>query len=287
MQLESAVPKAKSFFERKEGLAGMVFGLLGLGALGIGFMHILPTLIALASGTLTLLALCVAIGAIVMVLLDGRLPKIAWAMYQSLMRLITGIFVEIDPVGICKNYIKQLQKKRENIGKEMENLKAQQKSIEAALDDADEKKTECLQLAKQAEKKGMQNEVDLNALEAQRQQEFITKMQFILEKIKMLYGMLDRVEENCEVIIKDTTNQVNAKERERAMWKSIGIDADYLFTSTDGSARAKMRLRSADGRLFLITGDHSEEYPKGNIHPNTFEYPLTEITMGGGGASGG
>ena len=72
----------------------------------------------------------------------------------------------------------------------------------------------------------------------------------------------------------------------KAMWKAQGIDADYTFGSTDGGARAKMRLRTADQRLFLIQSDHDFELPKGNLRPGVYNYALTEITMAGGGESG-
>jgi len=214
-------PKTRSFWERKEGFTGMLFGIAGVGLLGWGFVTMLPTLIAWASGTLTLIGLLAAIGAIVVVASDKKFWMIAWSMYQSVMRLITGIFVEIDPVGICKNYISQVEKKRNNINTELENLKGQENSVKKAITAASEAKTRALQMARAAENKGgMADTVAINAREAERQNEFIVKMQFILDKIVMLYKMLEKVESNCETIIADTRNQVNAKERERKMWKA-------------------------------------------------------------------
>jgi hypothetical protein len=218
--MDMETPKLKSFWERKEGFTGMLF--LGLGALAGGFAlwSALPTLIAFATGTIHLAILLGVIAAILAVVTDARFWAISSSVFQSLMRFITGLIVEIDPVGICKNYIKQLEKKRENINHEMENLKAQKNSIEAAIRDATNKMSTALATARAAKAKGLTDDAGVNALEAQRQKDFIEKMQFILEKINMLYAMLDKVEKNCETIIKDTTNQVNAKERERAMWKA-------------------------------------------------------------------
>lgn len=219
MDIDST-PKLKSFWERKEGFTGMIFIALAAVAGGMALWTALPTLIAFATGTIHLIILCAIIAGLVAVLTDARFWSITSSMFQSVMRLVTGIFVEIDPVGICKNYIKQLEAKRENINHEMENLKAQKNSIESAIADATDKMKTALSTARAAQNKGMENEAGVNALEAQRQKDFIDKMQFILEKINMLYAMLEKVEDNCETIIKDTTNQVNAKERERKMWKA-------------------------------------------------------------------
>ena len=40
--------------------------------------------------------------------------NLVWYMYKSVMRWITGIFVQIDPIGILKSYIDDL---RSNLGK--------------------------------------------------------------------------------------------------------------------------------------------------------------------------
>ena len=219
MDMDS-VPKVKSFWERKEGFTGMLFGILGIGLVGWGLVTALPTLIALASGTITLVAMCVVLALMLMVVLDKRFWLLSWSMYQSLMRFITGIFVNIDPIGICKDYINQLVKKKDNINNELTNLKGQQESVTEAIATATDKMQKALAIAKEADKKGMADAVAINAREAERQKEFITKMQFILDKINMLYQMLSKVESNCETIIEDTRNQVQAKELERKMWKA-------------------------------------------------------------------
>lgn len=74
---------------------------------------------------------------------------------------------------------------------------------------------------------------------------------------------------------------------EVAMWQARNVKCTYTFTSTDGRPRLSMLIKSFDGRTFRVVADQSIEYWKGNIRPNTYEYPLVEVTTGTGGASHG
>lgn len=213
-------PKIKSFWERKEGFTGMLFGFVGVALLGWGLIAAMPTLIALATNTITLIGLGVALAAIIAVISDKKFWILAWAMYQSLMKAITGVFVTIDPIGIIENYIKELKKKIERINTELENLKAQQRSVETAINDSLNRKKQALLLAKQAQKIGNESALQVNAREAERQEEFAKKMQFVLDKIILLYKMLSKIMENSQTILTDTENEVNIKKRERSMWKA-------------------------------------------------------------------
>lgn len=75
--------------------------------------------------------------------------------------------------------------------------------------------------------------------------------------------------------------------RQKEAWHSLGVEATYIFESTDKRPRASMYIRSFDGRFFRIVGDQNIEYKKGNIRPDTYDYPMVEETTGSGGASHG
>ncbi len=102
-QFES--PKSKSFWKRPEGVTGLVF-LSGL-ILGGGYLIFanLEFLIGLAANTLALAGILVVLAAVVYMVLDPKMRNLVWYMYKSVMRSITGFFVQIDPVGILKSYV--------------------------------------------------------------------------------------------------------------------------------------------------------------------------------------
>ena len=65
--------------------------------------------------------------------------------------------------------------------------------------------------------------------------------------------------------------------RQKEMWRAIGVEADYLFTTMDPGLTNGTLLQSFDGRIFRVTGTNAPEYPKGNITEQTYENPMVEV----------
>lgn len=95
----------KSFWQRPEGIAGLLFmaGLLIGG--GLLLNSFLPALILMAQNTLYLAGMLAALAAMIYVVLDPKARNLVWYLYKSVMRWITGIFVKIDPISILKSYM--------------------------------------------------------------------------------------------------------------------------------------------------------------------------------------
>ena len=64
---------------------------------------------AFASHTLGLVITLLALGAIIYMVLDPKMRALVSYLYKSIMRWVTGVFVTIDPIGILKNYIEDLE----------------------------------------------------------------------------------------------------------------------------------------------------------------------------------
>ncbi|MBP9198221.1 MAG: hypothetical protein KBF35_11165, partial [Saprospiraceae bacterium] len=97
--------KTKSFWSRPEGVTGALF--LAALIFGVGYFTItsLAALIAFASTTMGALISLLVLGTIVFMALDGKTRALVSYMYKSAMRWITGLFVQIDPIGILKSYV--------------------------------------------------------------------------------------------------------------------------------------------------------------------------------------
>lgn len=87
----------------------VVLGLLGAGGLML-FYKALPFLITLASNTLYLGLLLGLIAGIIYLLCDPKFRKICSATYFMLMRKLTGLVIEIDPIAIVEQRIRDMQK---------------------------------------------------------------------------------------------------------------------------------------------------------------------------------
>ena len=131
----SAPMTPKSFWKRPEGTTGTLF-LAGI-LLGGGYLlfKALPTLIALAGNLLYLSGMLLVLGAIIYMVLDPKMRTIVSYGYKSIMRWITGLFVTIDPIGILKNYVEDLQDNLTKMSTQIGNLKGQIRKLSTNIDD--------------------------------------------------------------------------------------------------------------------------------------------------------
>ncbi|GAB4495386.1 MAG: hypothetical protein OHK0019_24300 [Saprospiraceae bacterium] len=206
--------KPKSFWERPEGLTGGLF--LAAIVLGGGFLlyKALPTLITLASNTLYLAGLLAALAAIIYVVLDPKMRNLIWYMYKSVMRWITGLFVEIDPIGILKSYIEDLKDSLSKMNSQISNLKGQMYKLNEMIKQNQRTIENNLSLAGKAKETGKEAIMVLQARKAGRLQDSNVKLEDLYKRMELLYRVLTKMYENSEIMLEDLSDQVVVKEQE-------------------------------------------------------------------------
>lgn len=208
-------PKSKSFWKRPEGVTGLVF-LSGL-ILGGGYLIMtnLDALVAFFANTLALAGLLIVLAAVIYMVLDPKMRNLVWYMYKSIMRTVTGWFVQIDPVGILKSYVEDLQKNlvkmREQIGK----IKGQMRKLKTLMQENNEEINKNMKLASAAKAKGMDSQVVLATRKAARLKDSNSKYQTLHTKMEVLHRILTKMHQNSEILVEDTKDQVALKEQER------------------------------------------------------------------------
>lgn len=207
--------KPKTFWQRPEGITGLLFGtglLIGGGYL---FMKILPTLIKLAENTLYLGGLIVALAALLYMVLDPRMRNLVWFAYKSVMRWITGIFVNIDPIGILKSYVESLEGNLGKMSKQIGILKGQKRGLLTLMESNTKEIDSNMKLANQAQKQGQDSQIVLYTRKAARLQESNEKYDVLAKKIDVLERILNKMYENSQLLLEDTKDQVKVKQVER------------------------------------------------------------------------
>lgn len=207
--------KSKSFWKRPEGKTGGFFGIAILAALGYGLFIALPTLIALASNILYLSLMLVALAAIVYVVLDPKFRNLIWYMYKSVMRSITSIFVQIDPIGIIESYIDDLKDNLKKMGKQISNLRGQMRKLKTEIEKNRKMMEQNLSLASKAKDKGKDSIMVLKSRKAGRLRDSNLKLQDLYKKMEVLYRALCKMYENSEILLEDIEDEVAVKKRER------------------------------------------------------------------------
>ncbi len=207
--------KTKSFWKRPEGVTGTVFLLAILAGLGYAFVKALPTLITLMSNVLYLALMILVLGAIIYMVLDPRMRTLVGYMYKSVMRWLTGLFVTIDPIGILKNYVEDLEDNLRKMSTQIGTIRGQMRKLKTLMEENSAEMENSLKLAQKAKEQGMQNQMILSSRKAARLKETNQKYQALYSKMEILSRVLAKMYQNSEILLEDTKDQVKLKEEER------------------------------------------------------------------------
>ncbi|MEP7268216.1 MAG: hypothetical protein ABI844_11370 [Saprospiraceae bacterium] len=212
----SPAPAApKSFWKRPEGTTGTLFLLALLAGGGFLLMKALPTLIALASNMIYLALMLLVLGAIIYMVLDPKMRTLVGYAYKSVMRWITGIFITIDPIGILKNYVDDLEDNLSKMSTQIGNLKGQIRKLSTMVEDNTKEINQNMLMASKAKELGQENQMILASRKAARLKEVNIKYDELRGKMDILYRVLTKMYSNSEVLLEDTKDQVKIKEEER------------------------------------------------------------------------
>jgi phage shock protein A len=207
--------KIKSFWKRPEGVTGAIFLIGLLVVFGIFSAQIIVFIQGLFTALFTTIAFFVVVGLLLYVILDPKFRALVWYMYKSIMRWFTGLFVQIDPIGILKSYIEYLYNNLKAMNEQIAKLKGQMSKLSRLIDDNKREMEENLKMAEQAKKKGNMELVTINTRQFGRLKETNNRYMALLTKIDLLYKVLSKIHKNSGYLIKDTENEVRMREQER------------------------------------------------------------------------
>ena len=212
----------KTFWERPEGTTGMVAiglaGLAGVYFLGPALVKVFDTLITVIGQGFTIAALLGAAFVLYLIVSNKKLQTLVSYMFKSLMRKITGAFVEIDPIGIMKSYIEELREKRGVMEKSIEKLRGQivvcEKQVN--LNDSEyERQMATFKVARQQEKASA---ATLAARQAGRLEKLNKEsLRPLLLQMQVHLKALNKYYEVTGTVIDDLGNEVKAQEIQRKM----------------------------------------------------------------------
>lgn len=208
--------KPKSFIQRPEGKAGLLVGAGILVGAGYLLYKALPFLIELAQNTLYLAGMIIVLGALLYMVFDPKMRSLIWYMYKSVMRTITGWFVQIDPIGILKSYVEDLEDNLRKMGTQIGNLKGQMRKLQNIMDENKASIDMNLKMASKAKEMDKDQHMILSSRKAARLTDTNEKYNVLYQKMEVLYRILTKMYSNSEILLEDTRDQVKVKEQERA-----------------------------------------------------------------------
>ena len=211
--------KSKSFWQKPEGTTGMLM----LAGAGVGLFFAAPILLALVSTlaalvgqTLMLVVLGTVLFLFLNVVFNKRVQILVRMGFKSVMRWITKWFVEIDPIGIMKNYVSMLGDKLETMDEGRGKLRGQIKILEKKIQEADGRYDDAMATMKVAQDKGMKGQMAIQGKQATRMEKLSkATLAPLLTMLQVHLRALNKYYEVTESVIEDTKNEVEAKQIER------------------------------------------------------------------------
>ena len=203
--------KEKSFWSKPEGVTGLIFLvaiLAGLAWAGIKLVAILPTVIASVVGALVL-------GVVLFTAFSKSGRNLVSYMYKSAMRKITGLFITIDPIGILKNYLSDLEDNLRKMSKQIGTIRGQMRKLKTLVETNKKEIDNNMALASAAKNKGNTTQLTLASRKAARLRESNKKYTTLHNKMQVIYRILTKMYTNSEILLEDTKDQVKVKEQER------------------------------------------------------------------------
>lgn len=204
-----------SFWKRPEGKTGAI--VLGALIVGGGYLLVqaLPAIIAAMANTLNLALILLALGAIIYMVLDPKMRNLVWYMYKSVMRWVTGLFIQIDPIGILKSYVDDLKDNLRKMNRQISQLRGQMHKLQEMILNNKKEIATNLDLASEARQKNKESVMILKSRKAGRLKESNMKLEDLYQKMEILYRVLRKMYENSEIMLEDIQDQVMVKEQER------------------------------------------------------------------------
>ena len=238
--------KPKSFWTKPEGVTGAVFLIGIIGGLGFLLFTALPAIISLTSSILGLTAMIAVLGVLIFMALDSKARALVSYMYKSVMRWITSLFIEINPIAILKNYVEEMTANLKKMNKQILKLRGQMHKLKELMLNNERDINTHLTQAKEAKKNENRQIVILKSRKAGRLKESNMKYEQLYNKMEVLYRVLKKMYDNSSILKEDVADQVEIKEQElkalRASHSAMASAMSVIRGDKDKRAMFEMAL---------------------------------------------
>jgi len=201
----------KSFWKRPEGVTGLIFLtaiLAGLALIGYSILINFGTIMSIVASVLI-------VGSLLYMAIDPKMRNLVWYLYKNTMRKITGFFITIDPIGILKNYVDDLEDNLKKMSKQIGAIRGQMRKLKTMVETNNREIDENMKIASVAKKQKNQKALTLATRKASRLRDSNAKYQNLYDKMKVIHRILAKMYSNSEILLEDTRDQVMIKEQER------------------------------------------------------------------------
>jgi len=249
MSTEVETYKPKSFWSRPEGKLGATVLLCGAAAIGLMHNPIVAFFRSLFDSQFSTMGLFAALGAVCLVATDSRARKLVGYVFKGLMRKITGLFVQLDPIKNLESYIEYLKKNREEMNSNIQKLRGQLSKLRSIVSQNQNEMDQNIRIARQAKLQNRAELIAVNTRQYGRLKELNTKYETMIDKMNVLYNVLTRIYTSIAYMIQDTENEVRLRKQEATAIMSGYSAMKHAMNIINGDPDRKMMFDMANEAL--------------------------------------
>ena len=214
MDTNNSMQKSLSNWDKPGGTLGKIVA-AGAAVGGVVLLYkILPYLITLTENIWHLGILAGGLVAVGFLLTNDTFRKTFSMAYFMLMRKITGLFIEINPIAILKQGVFEMKQKIKEIEEQMSKVKALILRNEKRVTEKKKALENELLKLEEYEKRGMGDYALVTQRQVDRLTDSVKKSETRLKDSKAWYEVLTKLKERADLVVLDTENEVNDKEEE-------------------------------------------------------------------------
>lgn len=218
----SSGTQMKSFWSKPEGVTGMItMALLGVGGATL-LQSLLPVIlgvltlgIAVVGKTILLAILCTVLALFLLLVTNKRVHALVGYIFKSAMRAITSIVVEIDPIGIMKNYRDDIIARLNDMDSSISKLNGQITICANKVSKMEADQGNAMKMASLAKDQNKSNLFVLNARQAGRLEKSTLTLKQLQGTLELHLRALRKYREVSDTVIQDMSNEIEVRQIER------------------------------------------------------------------------
>ena len=218
MAEENKLQKKKSFFSKKEGKTGLIFLFGGVASLFAFrnpilnfFREVYQDMMASMTGSIVGFGV---LGLLVFMETDKRARNLIVYGFKSLMRWITGLFTELDPIKILESHIEELDRNFKMLGDNIAKLRNNMIRIKETRDSNNKEILRATKLIEEAKRQNRQEVVAVNYNQIGRLKALNQKYDVMIGKMENLNNVLIKMHTYSSYKLADTRNEIRMKKQE-------------------------------------------------------------------------
>lgn len=156
------------------------------------------------------------LGLLVFVICDKRARNLIKYGFKWIMRKITSLFVELDPIKVLKKYVADLEKNFRELSENISKLRAQIAKIKEIMKQNNKEIAKSTRLIDEAKRQGRAEVVAVNFNQIGRLNKLNEKYALMVGRMDDLNNVLIKMHSYSSYKLTDTKNEIRMKEQEFA-----------------------------------------------------------------------